>query len=505
MHKPNILFIQVDQLTAAAIKAYGNDIVKAPTIDTLMQEGVVFDNAYCNFPLCAPSRFSMATGQLCSKIGAYDNAAECRAEIPTYAHYLRQQGYQTAISGKMHFIGPDQHHGFEQRLTADLYPADFAWVPNWGNEGKRDTNDERAVKIAGVAERTVQMDFDELVTQEAKQFLYNQARSADSRPFFLQVSYTHPHDPYLCKQKYWDLYEDVDIPLPQVPAMRPEEHDPHSARLLNDFGMLGTKFADEDIVRAIRGYYGSISYLDDLISEVLDTLKACGMQDNTAIVFTSDHGEMLGERGMWFKKHFFEMSMRVPLSITAPWINSAHLPHLVSLVDILPTLNGLAQGSPWQCDVEALDGADLTAAILDNNALSARPVYGEYLAESTLSPIFMMRSGDYKIMVSKDAPTLLFNVVNDPNELHNLSGQKDVKGIEQSMLNAIQQRWDSEQLSQDIRLSQQRRVLIRSAMQQGAANTWNHDEEPDANVLWYRGKEGYNEWAFNYLEAHPIS
>ena len=138
MIKPNILFIQVDQLTALALKAYGNTFCKAPNLDRLAERGVVFESAYCNFPLCAPSRFSMASGQLCSRIGAFDNAAEFPASIPTYAHYLRRLGYRTALSGKMHFIGPDQHHGFERRLTPDLYPADFSWVPNWGDEGERD-------------------------------------------------------------------------------------------------------------------------------------------------------------------------------------------------------------------------------------------------------------------------------------------------------------------------------------------------------------------------------
>ena len=212
--RPNILFIQVDQLTAQTLKSYGDGICHAPTLDALAANGVVFETAYCNFPLCAPSRFSMATGQLCSTVGAFDNAAEFSAEIPTYAHYLRAGGYQTALSGKMHFIGPDQFHGFEKRLTADLYPADFAWVPNWEHEGKRDTNDPRAVRIAGVCHRSVQIDYDEEVTHQAIQHIYDMARSDDPRPFFLQVSYTHPHEPYLCQKEYWDLYEDVEIPLP---------------------------------------------------------------------------------------------------------------------------------------------------------------------------------------------------------------------------------------------------------------------------------------------------
>ena len=143
--KPNIQFLQVDQLAAAYLRTYSNPICKADNIEALAAGGVVFDRAYCNFPLCAPSRFSMATGQLCSATGTYDSAAEMPATIPTYAHYLRTVGYQTALSGKMHFIGPDQFHGFEKRLAADIYPADYAWVPNWGREDNPDVNDSRTL------------------------------------------------------------------------------------------------------------------------------------------------------------------------------------------------------------------------------------------------------------------------------------------------------------------------------------------------------------------------
>src|SRR5438552_670860 len=120
-----------DQLAVHALRPYGNRVVKAPTIDRLAEEGAVFDRAYCNSPLCAPSRASLMTGQLPSAIGAYDNASELPASVPTTAHYLRLRGYRTCLAGKMHFLGPDQLHGFEDRLTTDVYTAGFDWVPDW--------------------------------------------------------------------------------------------------------------------------------------------------------------------------------------------------------------------------------------------------------------------------------------------------------------------------------------------------------------------------------------
>ncbi|MEO9515849.1 MAG: choline-sulfatase [Paracoccaceae bacterium] len=494
--KPNILFIQVDQLAAQFLRCYGDQVVHAPNLDRLAAEGTVFETAYCNFPLCSPSRASMATGKLCSEIGAYDNAAELAASIPTYAHYLRAAGYQTALSGKMHFIGPDQHHGFERRLTPDLYPADFSWVPNWEDEGERDTNDPRSVTIAGVCERSMQIDFDDLVTFHAVQHLYDIARSADKRPFFLQVSFTHPHEPYLCKKEFWDLYDNIDIPLPDVPALPENEHDAHSVRLLSDFGMLNVRFDDADILTARRAYYGSISYLDGKIGELLETLERTGQRDNTVIVFTSDHGEMLGERGMWFKKHFFEPSLKVPLIITGGAFKSGHASTPASLVDLLPTFMGIAEGAGWTSPVETLDGEDLATKL---SAEPNRPIYAEYLAEATTAPIFMVRQGPFKYIYSSADPPLLFDVENDPSEQRNLAGLAEHAAEETRLHALVTKRWDSADLAERIHLSQKRRHLVLKSDLQGQRPRWNHDEDPGAHVVWYRGETTYNDWAFKYL------
>ncbi len=139
---PNILVIQADQLVAKMIGAYGNTIASTPNIDGLATQGTVFDSAYTNFPLCAPSRFSMMSGQLASTIAAYDNGAEFSSTTPTFAHYLRALNYQTCLVGKMHFVGADQLHGFEHRLTTDIYPADFNWTGDWSEAQSGHSNDK---------------------------------------------------------------------------------------------------------------------------------------------------------------------------------------------------------------------------------------------------------------------------------------------------------------------------------------------------------------------------
>ena len=131
MTQPNILIVMADQLAPHFTGAYGHPLVQTPAMDALAERGALFDAAYCNFPLCAPSRFSMLSGQLPSAIDAWDNGSEFAASVPTLTHYLRLLGYHTTLSGKMHFIGPDQLHGFEQRLTTDIYPSGFDLTPDW--------------------------------------------------------------------------------------------------------------------------------------------------------------------------------------------------------------------------------------------------------------------------------------------------------------------------------------------------------------------------------------
>jgi choline-sulfatase len=169
--KPNILFVIADQLSAPLLKMHDpKSPIKTPNIDRLAETGVVFENAYCNSPLCAPSRYCMVTGQLPSKIGVYDNASPLSPDIPTFAHYLRREGYETVLSGKMHYVGKEQHHGFEQRLTSDIYPADFGWTVNWDKPEERQEwyHNMSSVLQAGVAVRTNQLDYDEEVIYKVR-------------------------------------------------------------------------------------------------------------------------------------------------------------------------------------------------------------------------------------------------------------------------------------------------------------------------------------------------
>lgn len=188
--QPNILFIMADQLAAPLLKMYNPDSrIKTPNLDALAARSVQFDSAYCPSPLCAPSRMSLITGQLPMKIGAFDNASQIASDVPTYAHYLRLKNYHTILAGKMHFIG-DQLHGYETRLTSDIYPGDYGWAVNWDEPDRRLEWYHNASSIlqAGTCVRSNQLDYDEEVMYRSTQFLYDQVREGTDRPFALTVS-----------------------------------------------------------------------------------------------------------------------------------------------------------------------------------------------------------------------------------------------------------------------------------------------------------------------------
>ncbi|WP_283646999.1 sulfatase-like hydrolase/transferase, partial [Marinovum algicola] len=219
--KPNILIFMVDQLNGTLFPDGPADWLHTPNLRKLALRSTCFANAYTASPLCAPGRAGFMSGQLPSGTGVYDNAAEFASSIPTYAHHLRRAGYHTCLSGKMHFVGPDQLHGFEERLTTDIYPADFGWTPDYRKPGERIDwwyHNMGSVTGAGVAEISNQMEYDDEVAYHAVRKVYDLARGHDERPWMLTVSFTHPHDPYVARRKYWDLYEDCEHLEPEVPA-----------------------------------------------------------------------------------------------------------------------------------------------------------------------------------------------------------------------------------------------------------------------------------------------
>jgi len=497
--RPNVLLIVVDQLTAFVLRAYGGDVARTPHIDRLAAEGVLFEQAYCNYPLCLPARAALMTGRLPSRVGAYDNGAELSAATPTFAHALRAAGYYTCLSGKMHFVGPDQFHGFEQRLTTEIYPADFGWTPTSGY-ADIDQDDERryaagtsttdTVRDAGPLARTMQLDYDEEVCHRAVQELYMLARHGDGRPFALTVSFTHPHDPYVIPQEYWDRHPADEIDGPRVPFIAPEDRDPHSRALYYHYGQDKAPIDDAACRNARRGYYGMIAYVDDLVGRLMAALAEAGFAEDTVVLFTSDHGDMIGERGMWFKKTLFEPAIHVPLVAWAPArFEPRRISEPVSLLDILPTLVELSGGSPGDFPAP-LDGASLIPA-LAGAVVPGRRVIAEHIDGGTLAPRIMLRDGNWKLVHSRAYPPLLFDLRADPLERENLAARPLHRERLVEMTAAIEAAYDLDTLPETVMADQRIRRFVDDALSQGEARAWDFRAQPQIDRWFVRRGDAF--------------
>jgi choline-sulfatase len=483
---PNFLVVMADQLAPSALPFHGNGVVQAPHLSSLADTGVVFDNAYTASPLCAPARASLMTGRLPSRTGTYDNAAEFSSEIPTFAHYLRTAGYRTALAGKMHFCGPDQLHGFEERVTTDIYPADYSWAPDWDRPTHRPHwyHDMSSVIDAGTCIRSNQLDFDDEVAFAAERLLFGHVRSGDERPFCVVVSFTHPHDPYAIPQQWWDIYRDEDIPLPEF-GYDPAHAHPHDERLRHVCSMDDVEITPDEVRDARHAYYGAISYVDAQIGRLLAVLRETDRLDDTIVIVTSDHGDMLGERGLWYKMSCYEGSVRVPLLVSAPGrFVPGRVSTPVSSMDLLPTLVELADVDDTNV-VGPLDGKSLVP-LLAGEPTDRDTVLAEYLAEGAIAPIVMIRRGDVKFVHCETDPDQLFDLARDPWERDNLATDPGYAEILAELRAEVASRWDLSALDLDIRDSQRRRHAVVAALASGAQTAWDFAPRSDASHSYIR-------------------
>lgn len=494
--RPNILVLMVDQLNGTLFPDGPADFLHTPNLKKLAARSTRFKNTYTGSPLCAPGRASFMSGQLPRRTRVYDNAAEFSSDIPTYAHHLRRAGYQTTLSGKMHFVGPDQLHGFEERLTTDVYPADFGWTPDYRKPGERIDwwyHNMGSVTGAGVGEISNQLEFDDEVAYEATRKIYDLGRRQDDRPFMLTVSFTHPHDPYVARKKYWDLYEDCAHLEPEVPAFSYEEQDNHSKRIFDANDWRSFEITQQNIRDSRRAYFANISYLDDKIGEILEALDGVGLSDDTIILFLSDHGDMLGERGLWFKMSLFEGSARVPLMVAAPAMKPGLVQTPVSTLDVNPTLAELAgidisEIAPWT------DGESLLP--IAEGESRKMPVRIEYAAEASEAPLVSVREGRFKYTHCELDPPQLFDLEADPHELKNLAEDPAHAETAEAFAEKVNTLWDMSAFDAEVRQSQARRLIVYEALRNGNYYPWDFQPLKKASERYMR-----NHMDLNIVEA----
>lgn len=484
--QPDILFIMADQLAAQFLPFHGHKLVKTPNLSRLAAEGVVFENAYSTSPLCAPARATVMNGLLPSRTGVYDNAAEFPSAIPTWAHYLRLAGYKTCLSGKMHFVGPDQLHGIEERLTTDIYPADFGWTPDWRLRRERIDwwyHNMTSVLQPGIAWITNQLEFDDEVAFLAIRKIYDYVRFEPQKPFCLMASFTHPHDPYAARKKFWDLYRDEDIDLPAIPRMDRSALDPHSQRLYDVSAMDDYTVTEKDLRAARHGYYANISYVDDLVGQMVAALEVSGKLEDTVIVFTSDHGDFLGERGLWYKMSYLEPSAHVPMLVWNPKrFKARRVKEPVTLADVLPTLTAIGNGGVATL-ARPVDGRSLYPLLIGGMEDPDGTAWGEYLAEGAIAPMYMLRRGDWKFIHTPADPDQLYNLADDPLELRNLA---PAHPLAKQFRAEVEAKFDISRIHREVLESQQSRHVLFEALKRGNHFPWDFQPLREASEQYTR-------------------
>ncbi len=456
MQRPNLLIIMSDEHGPMFSGAYGHPIVRTPHMDRLAAGGARFENAYCNSPLCSPSRMSFMTGRYVQHIGMWDNTTALPPDTVTWAHSLRAAGYDAVLSGKQHFVGQDQLHGFRAQLARDLHAEHTHPIFDWSLGTRVAPQPWPALAQAGPG-TTTEIEVDDQAEAAALAYLHDPARR--DGPWALNVSFIAPHFPLIAPPEYWAMYPPEDVDMPTIPPDHLAAQHPATLRMRRMFGMPDA--VPEELTRRGRaGYYALITYLDDKIGRLLAALDATGQRENTIVVYTSDHGEMAGEHGMWRKSNFYEQSARVPLIVAGPGIAAGrHFRGAVSLVDLVATVVDIA-GAPR---VAPLDGDSLLPLLRGETATEKDEAFSEYLGHGVAHPMAMLRRGRYKLNYYLDDPPELYDLDADPGEFTNRAADPAYREILHDLRARLLAHWDPVVLEQQVRQSQRERMLILAA------------------------------------------
>ncbi|MFP4443692.1 MAG: sulfatase-like hydrolase/transferase [Spirochaetia bacterium] len=427
----NLLLICSDQHRASAVGPEGEIPVSTPVLDSLCEDGAVFENAYTNAPLCVPSRMSFLTGLLPSACEVLDNTDVLDSRRTTFAHLLSGGGYRTVLAGRMHFLGPDQHHGYTERLTGDVFPyalystLNKPYAPLAGRLGNGSSSEP--VKISGSGS-TNRIDFDRAVTRDACDWLRNYGSSGSSSPFMMTVGYWNPHPPYIAPGDFYSKYAESTRSFRHI---EPELLHPFIRARRNQIDASGLPM--EIKLRTFRAYCGLVSFIDHQVGELLNTLDNAGLSENTAVIYFSDHGEMLGDYGIWAKNCFYDPAVKVPFIVRMPGnyrkSSGVRITDIVSLLDLFPTLLDLA-GVSWNGKYQG----DSLAPLFSGDSLPARPVISEYYPNGSGRSCRMIRRGRWKLNVYGSYETgELYDLESDPEERVNLAGDPGLGSVESSL------------------------------------------------------------------------
>jgi len=463
----NIYLIISDQHSAAALGAWGNNEVKTPYLDALVNESFNFTNTYCPAPICGPSRFAFLTGRHVHRCGAYDNGSSIPYDSPTLGHLMTNAGYRSVLCGRMHIHGPDQFVGFEER-------PEFGWInPIHSVASSMKPHGSLLKKTLPInkGEKYNHYEINSSSLINIDNYIIDKASKtastlidADPRPLFMVIGLYGPHPAVRGRKEYLDLieiYDKADLTVNEF-TLEQLEHEHAYTREYIQNGK--ASLPDRELNRRMLvEYYARVSYTDIQIGRFLNSLRESGEYDDSLIIYCSDHGESMGFKGSWGKVVFTDNSSRVPLIIKTPGKKKREdRKHLASLVDIFPSLADL-------CGVDTgykISGNSLLQLLDEQYEEPAGPPQGEVLSQFhgmyTSHSNFMLRKGDYKYCRYNTLSPELYNMAEDPLESRNLANEAKHASIlaemDKSLLNILGE--DPKDIEIRIRDNQVRRNFI---------------------------------------------
>lgn len=413
MKGTNFIFFLSDEHTREALGCYGSPIVKTPNLDRLAASGTRLTSAYTASPLCVPSRAALATGRYVHEIRCWDNGHPFEGQFPSWMSRLRDSGHHTVAIGKLHYRDSRDANGFSEEIiplhlvagTGDLIgllrrgPAHYGATENYA-------------KNAGPGESDY-TDYDRRIRDAACDWLAKEAPKHGDKPWVLFVSFVSPHFPLIAPPEFYELYPHDRLPSPRLYARHQRPQHPFFEGLTRAWNY--DDYFDAERVRVAQaGYYGLCSFLDDNIGRVLKALEDSGLAANTRILYSSDHGEMLGNRGFWSTSVMYEESVGVPMIVAGPGIpRGRSVSTITSLVDCYPTLvEGL--GEELTAEEQQLPGRSLIAVATGHKP--QRTVLSEYHAGGAVTGCFMIRVDQWKYVHYVGFTPQLFDLQADPLE-----------------------------------------------------------------------------------------
>lgn len=440
--KRHIVFILSDQHNPNVLGRGGDPYVRTPNLDRLAAGGTMFDSCYCASPLCVPSRAALMSGLLPTNTGVFTNFQCLRSDKATFVHSLTAGDYQTVLCGRMHFVGPDQRHGFEQRLVGDI-TSTFPGVPKdtWDDAlTGADFPGRTPIEKAGYGNSNG-LEFDSAVTRGAIEYLRSRN---DSRPLFLTVGYHSPHCPYVSPKDSYEYYRSV-LPEPEEITREYRESSHPAVQLFWKIRQI-EDITPEQTHRVRAAYYGMVERLDGLIGRLLEEIDRSLGLENTIVLYASDHGDNLGYNGVFWKTNFFEGSARVPLVVSAPGLiaSDRRVKEPVSLMDIGPTLIEYA-GAPL---LPQSDGQSLLGILREGDKADPdRTVISQLADVKGDAPSIMARKRNWKLIVhAGHALPQLYDVEEDPLEQNDLGGSPAFDRIRKELARDIEPFWNPDEV-----------------------------------------------------------